>query len=40
LNVDNRYVSDIESGTRSANISEAELAGIPKGDRNQAEIIE
>lgn len=40
LNVDNRYVSDIESSTRSANISEAELAGIPKGDRNQAEIIE
>lgn len=36
LNVDDRYVSTIESGTRSANISEAELAGTPKGDRNQA----
>lgn len=33
LKIDNRFVSDIESGTRAAKISAAERLGIPKGDR-------
>lgn len=36
LKIDNRFVSDIEIGTRSAKISEAERLGIPKGERNNA----
>lgn len=35
LKIDNRFVSDIESGTRSAKISEEALAGTPKVIRNQ-----
>lgn len=35
LKIDDRFVNEIESGTRSAKISESELAGIPKVDRNQ-----
>ena len=31
LKTDDRFVSEIESGTRSAKISKSELAGIPKG---------
>lgn len=38
LKIDNRFVSDIESGTRSAQISEVERLGFPKWDR-QAEIV-
>ena len=33
LKIDDRFVSEIESGTRSAKISESELLGIPKGER-------
>lgn len=33
LKIDDRFVSEIESGTRSAKISESELAGIPRGGR-------
>ena len=33
LKIDNRFVSDIESGTRTAQISEAERLGIPKGTK-------
>ena len=35
LKIDDRFVSEIESGTRSAKISESELSGIPRGERNQ-----
>lgn len=38
LKIDDRFVSEIESGTRSAKISESELLGIPKGERNQPQI--
>ena len=34
LKIDNRFVSDIESGTRTAQISEVERLGIPKSQRH------
>lgn len=33
LKIDDRFVNEIESGTRSAKISESERLGIPKGER-------